>query len=86
MDFQISAKEKYPQVDIISIQHWKAGGKSMDVSSASAATTTLAASAQQMQQMVRVQVEMMKEIAQLQEQTAQMLAEAGIGMTIDVSA
>jgi len=60
----------------------------MEISSATATTSimNMAVSAQQMQEGVQAQVAMLKEMAEMQEQIALMLAESGIGQNLNVSA
>lgn len=58
----------------------------MDVSAAPASTMTMAASTQQLQTVMHAQVAMMRELAEQQQQVAQMLVEGGLGQTIDVRA
>jgi hypothetical protein len=45
-----------------------------------------AAAAQQLQTVMGTQVAMLREVAESQQQVAQMLAEGGLGQTIDVMA
>ncbi|MCK5680176.1 hypothetical protein KAI46_05125 [bacterium] len=58
----------------------------MEISSAATSTTALAASAQQIQESMKVQVAMLKEMAEIQQQVALMLAESGVGQNLNVLA
>lgn len=58
----------------------------MNISAAPASTMAVAASAQQLQAVMQAQVSMLRELAESQQQVAQMLAEGGLGQTIDVRA
>ena len=58
----------------------------MEINPASSSTMAMAASAQQLQTSVETQVAMLKEIAEVQQQVAQMLAEGGLGQSLDVLA
>ena len=58
----------------------------MEISSASSSIMTMAVTAQQMQEGIKAQVAMLKEMAEMQEQVALMLAESGIGQNLNVSA
>lgn len=56
----------------------------MDVSTVPATTMVMAAASQQLQTVMETQVAMLRELAESQQQIAQMLAEGGLGQTIDV--
>jgi hypothetical protein len=58
----------------------------MEISSASSSIMTMAVTAQQMQEGIKAQVAMLKEMAEMQQQVALMLAESGIGQNLNVSA
>ena len=58
----------------------------MDVSAVPATTMETAAAAQQLQTVMETQVAMLREVAESQQQVAQMLTEGGLGQTIDVMA
>ncbi len=58
----------------------------MEISTASSSTMAMAVAAQQLQESVQTQVAMLKEIAEVQQQVAQMLAEGGLGQSLDVLA
>ena len=58
----------------------------MDVSAVPATHMAMAAASQQLQTVMETQVAMLRELADSQQQIAQMLAEAGLGQTIDVRA
>jgi hypothetical protein len=58
----------------------------MDVSTVPATTMATAAAAQQLQTVMETQVAMLREVAESQQQVAQMLTESGLGQTIDVMA
>ncbi|RLB70099.1 MAG: hypothetical protein DRH03_07555 [Deltaproteobacteria bacterium] len=60
----------------------------MEISSASTAANILnmAVSAQQMQEGIKAQVAMLKEMAEMQQQVALMLAESGSGQNLNVMA
>ncbi len=58
----------------------------MEISSASSSIMTMAVTAQQMQEGMKAQVAMLKEMAEMQQQVAAMLAESGIGRNLDVIA
>ena len=60
----------------------------MEISSTAAATNimNMAVSAQQMQEGIQAQVAMLKEMAEMQEQVALMLAESGTGQNLNVLA
>ena len=56
----------------------------MDISGGPASTMAMASSAQQLQATMAAQVAMLQEVAESQQQIAQMLAESGLGQRIDV--
>lgn len=58
----------------------------MDVSSVPATHMAMAAASQQLQTVMETQVAMLRELAESQQQIAQMLAEGGLGQRIDVRA
>ncbi len=58
----------------------------MEISSASSSSMTMAVTDQQNQEGIQTQVTMLKEMAEMQEQIALMLAESGIGQNLNVSA
>jgi len=59
----------------------------MDVSAIPAANTmALASASQQLQSVMQTQVAMLRELAESQQQIAQMLAEGGLGQNIDIRA
>ena len=58
----------------------------MDVSPVPSSTLSLASTAQATQTAVQAQVTMLRELAEMQQQMAQMLADAGLGQTIDTHA
>ena len=58
----------------------------MDISRIPATSMAMATAAQQLQTVMDTQVAMLRELAESQQQIAQMLAEGGLGQTIDVSA
>lgn len=60
----------------------------MEISSASstAGIIAMAAGAQQLQEGIKAQVAMLKEMAEMQQQVALMLAESGIGQNLNVLA
>ncbi len=58
----------------------------MDVSSVPATTMAIASASQQLQTVMETQVAMLQELAESQQQIAQMLAEGGLGQSIDVRA
>ena len=58
----------------------------MEISSASSSIMTMAVTAQQMQEGIKAQVAMLKEMAEMQQQVALMLAENGIGQNLNVIA
>ncbi len=57
----------------------------MEINTVSSDLTTLAAGAQQQQTSAAIQVEILKEIADSQQQVAMMLASMGLGQNLDVS-
>ncbi len=58
----------------------------MDISSVSTSTMATASVSQQMQVAMEAQVAMLRELAESQQEIAQLLVEGGIGQNIDVSA
>lgn len=58
----------------------------MEINSATTSIMTMAVSAQQMQEGIKAQVAMLKEMAEMQQQIALMLAESGIGQNLNVTA
>ena len=59
----------------------------MDVSAIPAANTmALASASQQLQSVMQTQVAMLRELAESQQQIAQMLAEGDLGQNIDIRA
>jgi len=56
----------------------------MNVSAAPSTTMALAAASQQLQTVMEAQVAMLRELAESQQQIAQMLVESGLGQAIDV--
>ncbi len=58
----------------------------MEISSASSSILSMAVTAQQMQEGIKAQVAMLKEMAEMQQQVATMLAESGIGQNLNVIA
>ncbi len=56
----------------------------MDIDTAPETTVAMASSARQLQETVPVQIELMKEIAEQQQRTVQMLNQAGLGFNIDI--
>ena len=56
----------------------------MDISVSPASTMAMASSSQQLQATMAAQVAMLKEVAESQQQVAQMLADSGLGQHIDV--
>jgi hypothetical protein len=58
----------------------------MNVSAVPATTMASAAAAQQLQAVMEAQVAMLKEMAESQQQIAQLLVENGLGQSIDVRA
>ena len=57
----------------------------MDISSVSTSTMALASASQQAQTAMGTQVAMLRELAESQQQIAQLLVEGGLGQNIDVS-
>ena len=57
----------------------------MDISSVPATTTAMAVASQQLQATMQAQVAMLQELAESQQQVAQLLADGGIGQNIDIS-
>ncbi len=58
----------------------------MEISSAATHSMAMAATAQQLQLSMETQVAMLREIAELQQQVAQMLTESGLGQNFDAIA
>lgn len=58
----------------------------MDVSAVPATTMAMAAVSKELQTVMETQVVMLRELAESQQQMAQLLAEEGLGQTIDVMA
>ena len=58
----------------------------MNVSSIPSTTMASAAAAQQLQAVMEVQVAMLKELAESQQQIAQLLVESGLGQSVDIHA
>ncbi len=58
----------------------------MDVSALPETTMAMAAASQQLQTVMETQVAMLRELAESQQQIARMLAEGGLGQTINVRA
>ena len=58
----------------------------MEINSASSSIMTMAVTAQQVQEGIKAQVAMLKEMAEMQQQVALMLAESGIGQNLNVIA
>lgn len=58
----------------------------MDVSNVPATHMAVTAASQQLQTVMQTQVAMLRELAESQQQIAQMLAEGGLGQHIDVRA
>ena len=56
----------------------------MSVSAAPSTTMAMAAASQQLQAVMEAQVAMLRELAESQQQIAQMLVESGLGQAIDV--
>lgn len=56
----------------------------MDVSAVPTNTMALASTSQQLQSVMETQVAMLRELAESQQQVAQMLAEGGLGQNIDI--
>jgi hypothetical protein len=57
----------------------------MDISSVSTSTMAVASSAQRIHTEMGTQVAMLRELAESQQQIAQLLAEGGLGQNIDIS-
>lgn len=57
----------------------------MDISSVSTSTMAVASVSQQVQTVMEAQVSMLRELAETQQQVAQLLVEGGLGQNIDVS-
>ena len=57
----------------------------MDISSVSTSTMAVASVSQQVQTVMGTQVAMLRELAESQQQIAQLLVEGGLGQNIDVS-
>lgn len=58
----------------------------MDVSAVPATSMAMVAASQQLQTVMETQVAMLRELAESQQQVAQMLAEGGLGQNIDIRA
>lgn len=58
----------------------------MEVRAGPATTMAMATASQQLQNTMATQVAMLRELAESQQQIAQMLAEGGLGQSIDVRA
>ena len=58
----------------------------MEISTASSNSMAMATASQQLHTSAEIQVAMLKEIAEDQQQVAQMLAEGGLGQSLDVLA
>lgn len=56
----------------------------MNVSAVPSTTMAMAAASQQLQAVMEAQVAMLRELAESQQQIAQMLVESGLGQSIDV--
>jgi len=56
----------------------------MNVSAVPATTMAMAAVSQQLQATMEMQMSLLKDMAESQQQIAQMLAESGLGQSIDV--
>lgn len=56
----------------------------MNVSAVPSTTMAMAAAAQQLQAVMEAQVAMLRELAESQQQIAEMLVESGLGQSIDV--
>ena len=56
----------------------------MDIRSLSTSTMAAASTAQQLQNAMQIQVAMLRELAESQQQIAQMVADGGLGQNIDV--
>jgi hypothetical protein len=57
----------------------------MDISSVSTSTMAVASVSQQVQTVMGTQVAMLRELAESQQQIAQLLVDSGLGQNIDVS-
>lgn len=57
----------------------------MDVSSVSSSTMAVASISQQVQAVMETQMTILRELAESQQQVAQLLIESGLGQNIDVS-
>jgi hypothetical protein len=57
----------------------------MDISSVSTSIMAVASVSQQVQTVMETQVAMLRELAESQQQIAQLLVEGGLGQSIDVS-
>jgi hypothetical protein len=57
----------------------------MDISSVSTSIMAVASVSQQVQTVMETQVAMLRELAESQQQIAQLLVEGGLGQNIDVS-
>ena len=57
----------------------------MDISSVSTSTMAVASVSQHVQTVMEAQVSMLRELAETQQQVAQLLVEGGLGQNIDVS-
>lgn len=57
----------------------------MDISSVSSSTMAAASASQQVQAVMQTQIAILRELAESQQQVAQLLAEGGLGQNIDVS-
>lgn len=56
----------------------------MDISAVPTTAMAMAAASQQLQAAMEAQVDMLRELAESQQQVALMLAEGGLGQTVDV--
>jgi len=56
----------------------------MNVSAVPSTTMAMAAASQQLQTVMEAQVAMLRELAESQQQIAQMLVESGLGQAIDI--
>ncbi len=57
----------------------------MEISSVPATTTAMAVASQQLQATMEAQVAMLQELAEMQQQVAQLLADGGIGQNISLT-
>jgi hypothetical protein len=57
----------------------------MEISSISTSTMAAASASQQVQNAMELQVAMLRELAESQQQVAQLLVEGGLGQNIDIS-